>query len=89
MTVELKPEQERIIERAIKAGLIRRADDIVELGVEAIRQQMEAGLLSGHAVSAEEWSRELHAWVHSHSTTAPLLSDNGISRESIYGGRGQ
>lgn len=89
MTVELKPEQERIIERAIKAGLIRGADDIVELGVEAIRQQMDAHLVSGNAMSADEWSRELHAWVHSHSTAAPLLLDNAISRESIYGGRGQ
>ena len=71
MTVELKPEQERIIERAIQAGLIRRADDVVELGVQAIRQQMAAGLLSGNAMSAAEWSRELHGWVHNHSTTAP------------------
>lgn len=89
MTVELKPEQERIIERAIQAGLIRRADDVVELGVEAIRQQMEARLVSRNPMSADEWSRELHAWVHSHSTTAALLSDEAISRESIYGGRGQ
>ncbi|HKQ88004.1 MAG TPA: hypothetical protein VJS43_14705 [Candidatus Acidoferrales bacterium] len=89
MTVELKPEQERIIEKAIQAGLIRAAGDVVELGVEAIRQQLEALVVSGSAANADEWSRELHAWVNSHSTTAPLLSDDAISRESIYGGRGQ
>jgi hypothetical protein len=39
-------------------------------------------------LSAEEWSRELHDWIHSHSTTTPVLPDEAISRDSIYGTRG-
>jgi len=40
------------------------------------------------AKTAEEWSREFHAWVDSHDATGPVLSDESISRESIYAERG-
>jgi len=89
MTIHLKPEQEQVIGQAIQAGLITAADDVVEVGLEAIRQRLEARLGAKGSLDAEEWSRELHAWVHGHSTTSPLLSDEAISRESIYGSRGQ
>ncbi len=32
----------------------------------------------------EEWRREFHAWVQSHDRSTPLLSDEAISRDSIY-----
>ncbi len=38
-------------------------------------------------LGAEEWFRELTAWSESHSPT-PLLSDEAIDRDSIYGARG-
>jgi hypothetical protein len=38
--------------------------------------------------SAEEWSRAWHAWVDSHPANTPVLSDEAISRDSIYEGRG-
>jgi Arc/MetJ-type ribon-helix-helix transcriptional regulator len=88
MNIHLKPEQERVIGQAIQAGLIQAADDVVEVGVETIRQRLEARLASRSALGAEEWSRELHDWVHSHSTTETILSDEAISRDSIYDTRG-
>jgi putative addiction module CopG family antidote len=39
-----------------------------------------------HTFDAEEWFRELTAWSESHSAT-PLLPDEAISRDSIYGAR--
>jgi hypothetical protein len=89
MTIHLEPEQEQVVGRAIQAGLIQVADDVVAVGVETIRQRLEARLVSNGALSAEVWSRELHEWVHSHSTTEPLLSDEAIGRDSIYGAPGQ
>ncbi len=89
MNIRLNPEQERVIGQAIQAGLIREADDVVEVGIEAIRQRLEGSRAFEPALGAEEWSRAFHAWVHSHSTEAPLLSEEAISRESIYGMRGQ
>ena len=35
-------------------------------------------------LTPEEWVRQFDAWVDSHDRTAPLLSDEAISRESIY-----
>jgi proteasome lid subunit RPN8/RPN11 len=89
MTIELTPEQEQVIGRAIQAGLIRNADDVVGVGVETIQRRLEERRAPMNAKSAEQWLEEFHAWVHSHPTTTPLLSDEAINRESIYGARGQ
>ena len=35
-------------------------------------------------LTPEEWVREFHAWSEGHDRTTPLLSDEAISRESIY-----
>lgn len=35
-------------------------------------------------LTPEEWIREFDAWVAGHDRTTPLLSDEAISRESIY-----
>jgi len=32
----------------------------------------------------KEWARRFHEWAESHDRTTPLLSDEAISRESIY-----
>jgi Arc/MetJ-type ribon-helix-helix transcriptional regulator len=88
MTIDLNPEQERVIGQAIQAGVIRDADDVVDVGLETIRQRLEARLASKAAMDAEQWAQEFHAWVHGHSASTPLLSDEAISRDSIYGTRG-
>jgi Arc/MetJ-type ribon-helix-helix transcriptional regulator len=89
MTIQLTPEQEQVIERAIEAGLIKTADDVVGVGVETIQQRLEQRRAPVDSASAEQWLQDFHNWVHSHSTTTPLLSDEAINRESIYGTRGQ
>ena len=39
--------------------------------------------------TTEEWLKEFQAWIDSHQGRKfPLLSDQDISRESIYGERG-
>ena len=89
MTIRIKPEQEQVIEQAIQVGLIKTADDIVDVGVETIQRRLEVQGAVAASMSAEEWLREFHTWVHSHPTTTPLLSDEAVSREFIYGTRGQ
>lgn len=89
MTIELTPEQEQVIGQAIQAGLIRTADDVARVGVETIQRQLGERRALADSASAEQWLQEFHAWVHSHSTTTPLLSEEAIDRESIYGTRGQ
>jgi Arc/MetJ-type ribon-helix-helix transcriptional regulator len=89
MTVELTKEQEQVIDRAIQAGLIRTADDVVGMGVEAIQRSLEERRAPTQANSVEQWLQDFQVWVHSHSITTPLLSDEAINRDSIYGTRGQ
>jgi hypothetical protein len=35
-------------------------------------------------LTPEEWVRQFDTWVDSHDRTTPLLSDEAISRDSIY-----
>jgi hypothetical protein len=88
MTIQLKPEQEQVIGQAIRAGLIESADEVVDVGVETIRQRLEAHGATHAPLTGDEWMRKFRAWAHSHPTNTPLLSDEAISRESIYRERG-
>jgi proteasome lid subunit RPN8/RPN11 len=84
MTIRLKPEQERVIGQAIQAGLIRTADDVVDMGMETLQRRLEAQVASLPSMSLEQWLEEFRTWVHSHPTTTPLLSNEAVSREFIY-----
>jgi len=88
MTIQLNPEQEKLIDDAIRAGMIQAADDAVEIGVAAIRQRLQSQESSDTDSLKNEWAREFDAWVQGHSTTTPLLKDEAIDRESIYGSHG-
>jgi hypothetical protein len=88
MAIPLNPEQEQVVGQAILAGLIRIPDDVVAVGVETIRRQLEAREPASPLQSAEEWIRELHAWMQRNPRNTPELSGEAISRESIYEGRG-
>jgi hypothetical protein len=88
MTVPLNPEQERVVGEAIRAGLIHVADEAVEIGIATLRQRLNVRKADFEAPDADDWSRRLAAWVASHSEDLPLLSDQAIDRDSIYGERG-
>jgi Arc/MetJ-type ribon-helix-helix transcriptional regulator len=88
MTVTLSPEHAEVVDQAIRAGIIEQADEVVSVGIEALRVRLEERTASGQTLSAEEWMRKFRAWAHSHPADTPLLSDDTISRESIYAERG-
>jgi hypothetical protein len=88
MVIALNSEQEQVVGQAIEAGLIEKAEDAVELGVGTIRRRLEIKTLRANKLSHEEWSKALHEFVNRDRPDAPLLSDEDISRESIYSDRG-
>ena len=47
MTIQFRPEQEHVIDQAIQAGLIGRADEVVDVGLETLRSRLEARGASG------------------------------------------
>jgi hypothetical protein len=87
MAIQLNPDQERVVGEAVQAGLVRAADEAVEIGVAAVRRLLQVRSAAG-AQEAVRWSRELDAWIEGHSTSEPLLSDDAIGRNAIYGDRG-
>jgi hypothetical protein len=88
VTIELNPEQERIVRQAILAGLIHTRDDAAEIGIASIRERLAAHKSAANPRTAEAWSKELAAWSESHSATTPLLPDEATDRDSIYGAHG-
>jgi hypothetical protein len=83
MTLELKAEQEVIVARAIDAGVITGIEDVVRIGVEAVKRRLDHAAQDSDQGDGE-WSKNLRRWVSSHTGDAPLLSDEAVSRESIY-----
>ncbi len=82
MNVTLPPEVEQayLAEAQAKGVPI---DDVVRDVLIAMKPVVPAEL------SPEEWVREFKAWTRSHSTdNLPILSDEAMSRDSIYGDRG-
>lgn len=80
VTLELKPEvEERIIAEAKARGL--SVEDYIQ-------QELEAKVRTAERpkqMPYEEWLREFNEWVNSHDyIKAPPLSDEAISRETIY-----
>lgn len=81
----LPPELEtRIQQQAIRAGL--SAEDWLQQQV--LRQELEDYTPPAKSLqeelTPEEWVRQFHAWAESHDRGTPLLSDEAISRDSIY-----
>jgi hypothetical protein len=60
----------------------------VEQWVEQIAEQhaqaQPVSIANLQKADPKEWARRFHEWAESHSRATPLLSDEAISRESIY-----
>lgn len=85
MTITPTPEQERIVAEALEAGLIQRPEDALTMGLDVLRTRLRAARAEE---TAEEWIARFHAWVESHADQTVVLSDEAMSRDSIYGDRG-
>ncbi len=85
MTIILTPEKALAVEKAIAAGLVANADEILDAGLAAIEFRVPPRDERPGPETAEEWIREFREFVESHKKTGgPGLYDYAISRESIY-----
>jgi hypothetical protein len=84
MTLTLPPE----IEAKIKQQAFREGMSIEGWLQHVVERELEQYATPSRSlqdeVSPEEWVRQFRAWAQSHDCTTPLLSDDAISRESIY-----
>ena len=50
----------------------------------ADQQTPVASIAHLQRTNPKEWARQFHEWAESHDRNTPLLSDEAISRDSIY-----
>jgi len=81
VTLELKPEiEERIKQKAAEKGLTVEA--FIETVINAdVNRQSDRSFQE--TATAEEWEKALKNWIRNFPEH-PVLSDDAISRESIY-----
>ena len=84
MTVELKPEQERILEEALRQGRYRTIEEALEDAISTIADRSAAK----RPLSPGERAAAFRKWAESHPHSTPVLSDEAVSRKSIYSSRG-
>jgi hypothetical protein len=81
VTIELSDEKAAAVKAQAEAqGLT------VERWLEQIADQHVRPASSAHLQKADpkEWARQVDAWVDSHDPNTPVLSDEAMSRGSIY-----
>jgi hypothetical protein len=81
VTLTLPPEKEAAFNALAGARGLSVEEWMLELAEQAAQPVSIAHL---QRTDPEEWARQFDAWVDSHSPDTPVLSDEAMSRESIY-----
>jgi Arc/MetJ-type ribon-helix-helix transcriptional regulator len=89
MTIDIKPETERVVREELRDGHFRSVDELILSGVQAWRERNLPGERSStddtvpvSRANARDKAREFVEWARSHAFTPPL-SDEAISRVSL------
>ncbi|MFY9727783.1 MAG: hypothetical protein WAJ87_19970 [Bryobacteraceae bacterium] len=83
MTVTLNVPPEK--EAAFKAEAQARGLSLEQWILDLAEQQVQpASITHLQKTNPKEWARQFRAWADSHSPNIPVLSDDAMSRESIY-----
>ena len=67
MTIDLKPEQQRVIDLAVRSGVYRSPDDVLDQAFEIIREQLDL----------EDWMIEQREAVAAHIEKGFLHAERG------------
>jgi hypothetical protein len=84
MTIELKPEQEYILQEALRQGRYRSVEQALDEAIHSIAPSVA----NTPILSPAERAAAFRSWAESHPHNTPVLSDEAISRETIYSDRG-
>jgi hypothetical protein len=84
LTLELSPEREATLKAqahacglSVEEWLLEVAGQLAPIGSIAHLQKTDP----------KEWARQFRAWADGHDPNTPVLSDEAMSRESIYADR--
>ena len=81
LTLELSPEREAALKAQAQARGMSVEEWLLELTERAAPSTSIAHL---QKTNPKEWARQFRAWADSHDPNTPVLSDEAMSRESIY-----
>jgi hypothetical protein len=81
VTLNLPPEKEAAFEAQARARGLSLEQWMLELAEQSVQPVSIAHL---QRTDPQEWARHFDAWVDSHDPNTPVLSDEAMSRESIY-----
>ncbi|HEX4137361.1 MAG TPA: hypothetical protein VHY84_22320 [Bryobacteraceae bacterium] len=81
VTLELSAESEAALKAQAQARGLTLEEWLLELAGEHTPQASIAHL---QRTNPKEWARKFDEWVNSHDPNLPVLSDEAMSRESIY-----
>jgi hypothetical protein len=81
VTIELSPEREAVLKAQAEARGLTIEQWLLELA-----DQLAPPVSIAHLqrTNPKEWARQFRAWADSHDPNTPVLSDEAMSRESIY-----
>jgi hypothetical protein len=82
LTIELPPEKEAVF----KAEAQLRGLSLEQWLVEVAEQHVQPAGSVAHfqKTNPTEWARHFDAWIDSHDPNTPVLSDEAMSRASMY-----
>jgi hypothetical protein len=81
LRLELSPEREAALEAQAHARGLTVEEWLLEIAEALAPASSIAGLQRRNPT---EWMRQFREWAEGHDRTTPLLSDEAVSRESIY-----
>ena len=84
MTIELNPEQEHILQEALRQGRFQSVEQALDQAIHSLAPSAP----NIPTLSPVERAEAFRSWAESHPRTTPVLSDEAISRETIYSDRG-
>jgi uncharacterized protein (DUF1778 family) len=81
ITLNLPADQEAVFKAQAQARGLTLEQWMLEAAAQSAQPLSVANL---QKTNPQEWARHFDAWVDSHDPKTPVLSDEAMSRESIY-----
>jgi hypothetical protein len=81
VTLHLPPEKEAAFQAQAQARGLTLEQWMLEVADQYVQPDSIVHL---QRTDPQEWARRFDAWVNSHDPNTPVLSDEAMSRESIY-----
>jgi hypothetical protein len=81
VTLELSPEREAALKARARARGLSVEQWLLELAETFVSP---SSIVHLQKTNPQEWARQFRAWADSHDPSTPILSDEDMSRESIY-----